>query len=118
MSEKGGGESKRIMVKNMLRWRRARAFALLLLSVAGLIGMRSFANGGPDGAGRSSRVVVDWHTGLAIHGFDPVAYFTDAKAVSGRPELERTVDGLTWRFRNEGNHAARSGGLPAALRRL
>ena len=31
-------------------------------------------------AATTERIVVDRHTGLAIHGFDPVAYFTDAKA--------------------------------------
>ena len=51
-------------------------------------------------------LIVSPATGLAISGFDPVAYFTDNKAVAGRPELELELQGVVWRFRNEGNRAA------------
>lgn len=51
-------------------------------------------------------IVVDPHSGLAISGFDPVAYFTDAKAQFGTDAYEYRHDGTTWRFRNEGNRAA------------
>jgi hypothetical protein len=57
-------------------------------------------------AAPSDRIVVDAHSGLAISGFDPVAYFTDAKPKIGRPDIELRVDGAIWRFRNEGNRAA------------
>ena len=50
--------------------------------------------------------MVDRHTGLAIYGIDPVAYFTDRKPVAGRPELEHRFAGAVWRFDNEGNRAA------------
>lgn len=52
------------------------------------------------------RPLVDSHSGLAISGFDPVAYFTDGAAKSGRPDLELSQSGAIWRFRNEGNKAA------------
>ncbi len=52
------------------------------------------------------RLVVDANTGLAISGFDPVAYFTEAKPKSGRPDMELRIDATVWRFRNEGNRAA------------
>jgi hypothetical protein len=51
-------------------------------------------------------LVVDTLTGLAISGFDPVAYFTDAKPVIGRADLELRRDGAIWRFLSEGNRAA------------
>jgi YHS domain-containing protein len=51
-------------------------------------------------------VVVNRHTGLAIDGFDPVAYFTDGAPREGRPELEVQAAGVTWRFCSEGNRAA------------
>jgi hypothetical protein len=57
-------------------------------------------------AATDARIVVNAHTGLAISGFDPVAYFTDAKPKFGRPDLELRLDGAVWRFRNEGNRAA------------
>jgi len=54
----------------------------------------------------TERVVVDPHTGLAIYGVDPVAYFTDRRAVSGRADYEYGHAGAVWRFHNEGNRAA------------
>ena len=57
-------------------------------------------------AATTERVVVDRHTGLALYGIDPVAYFTDKKPVEGRPDVELTYAGAVWRFDNEGNRAA------------
>jgi hypothetical protein len=54
----------------------------------------------------SDYIVVDRHSGLAISGFDPVAYFTDGAALMGRSPFELTYAGVAWRFRNEGNLAA------------
>ncbi|MEM1368266.1 MAG: YHS domain-containing (seleno)protein [Cyanobacteria bacterium P01_H01_bin.15] len=36
--------------------------------------------------------------GLAIHGTDPVAYFTESRPVAGKPEFTHTWSGSTWRF--------------------
>jgi len=36
--------------------------------------------------------------GVAIKGYDPVAYFTDGKAVNGKPEFASTYKGATFRF--------------------
>ena len=57
-------------------------------------------------AATTERVVVDRHTGLALYGVDPVAYFTDRKPVVGRAEFEYRFAGAIWRFHNEGNRAA------------
>lgn len=57
-------------------------------------------------AATTERIVVDRHTGLAIYGIDPVAYFTDRKPVAGREEFEHRFAGAVWRFDNEGNRAA------------
>lgn len=54
-------------------------------------------------AATTERVVVDRHTGLAISGYDPVAYFTDGKPVIGRPGVEAEQAGAIWRFSNENN---------------
>lgn len=54
----------------------------------------------------SEPVVLNRHTGLAIDGFDPVAYFVDGRPRAGRPELELRSGGASWRFANEGNMAA------------
>ncbi len=57
-------------------------------------------------AAPSDRIVVNANTGLAISGFDPVAYFTDAKPKIGSPDIELRLDGVVWQFKNEGNRAA------------
>jgi hypothetical protein len=57
-------------------------------------------------AAATERLVVDWRTGLAIYGFDPVAYFTDRRPLLGQPEFEHRFAGAVWRFRNPGNLAA------------
>lgn len=57
-------------------------------------------------AATTERIVTDYHTGLAISGYDPVGYFANGKAMVGRPELETIYGGATWRFINEGNREA------------
>ena len=42
-------------------------------------------------------------SGLAIQGYDPVAYFTAGKALEGKKELVATYNGVTYRFVSEGN---------------
>jgi hypothetical protein len=67
-----------------------------------------FAISGIDLAARaatSERVVVDRYTGLAIGGFDPVAFFTDARPVQGDPAYEASQGGAVWRFSNPDNRA-------------
>jgi hypothetical protein len=77
----------------------ANAIAAVLLSIAAAA---TSAAGSP--AGRP--LVVNTATGLALSGFDPVAYFADAKAEPGRGAFELGAEGVVWRFRNEGNRAA------------
>lgn len=36
--------------------------------------------------------------GVAIHGYDPVAYFTDGKAIEGKADLTAQHGGATYRF--------------------
>jgi len=57
-------------------------------------------------ASTTELIVTDYHTGLAISGFDPVAYFTEGKAAVGNPAFEALSSGTTWRFVNEGNRDA------------
>ena len=60
----------------------------------------------PGHATTTEQIVVDRNSGLAIYGYDPVAYFTDSAAKVGRANLELTYAGAAWRFGNEGNRAA------------
>ena len=57
-------------------------------------------------AATTERIVVDWHTGLAIEGYDPVAFYTDGKAIVGSADIELRYAGVVWRFCNVGNRDA------------
>lgn len=56
--------------------------------------------------GVNDPVVTNTLTGLAISGFDPVAYFVSGKPKIGRASVELWDQGVVWRFTNEGNRAA------------
>jgi hypothetical protein len=60
----------------------------------------------PAQAATTERVVVNRYSGLAIEGFDPVAYFVDARPLVGRRDFEAAEAGAVWRFRNDGNRAS------------
>jgi hypothetical protein len=89
----------------MSAWRQQRKRGGKALVWAGLA-LLLVAGGQATQAATTERIVVDPNRGLALNGFDPVAYFTDRKALMGRSDLEVTFGGAVWRFRNEGNRAA------------
>jgi hypothetical protein len=61
----------------------------------------------PQGAhATTERIVVDRFTGLAIGGYDPVAFYTDGKPILGDPDMEYSFGGAVWRFANVGNREA------------
>lgn len=76
------------------------------LTLAAVVAVAVSLFGGAAWADLTERIVVDWHTGLAIGGYDPVAFFTDAKPMLGKAAFELRHDGVVWRFRNSGNRAA------------
>lgn len=41
--------------------------------------------------------------GVAIRGYDTVAYFTQGKPVKGKPALKTTWNGATWQFSSQAN---------------
>jgi len=45
-------------------------------------------------------------SGVALKGYDPVAYFTEGKPVQGRPELTASHEGAAYRFANAANRDA------------
>jgi hypothetical protein len=73
--------------------------------VGGLLGFLAALAQVPQAAA-TERIVVDRHTGLAIGGYDPVAFYTDGKPVPGSPDLEFQYGGTVWRFCNIGNWEA------------
>ena len=60
------------------------ALAVLLFGVAAIAGEPPKVNAGPDR--------------IAIQGYDPVAYFTDGKAVKGNEQFEYEWLDVRWRF--------------------
>src|ERR1700712_2135777 len=74
---------------------------LLWVCLAVLVGSGTVAR-----AATTEQVIVNRYTGLAIEGFDPVAYFTDSVAEPGLADFEARESGAVWRFRNEGNRAS------------
>jgi len=49
---------------------------------------------------------INSSNGLAIHGFDPVAYFVESKAIEGKPEFIVEYQGNKWAFFNQQNKQA------------
>ena len=46
---------------------------------------------------------VNLEKGIAIQGYDPVAYFTQNKAVKGNKQFAATVEGITYNFTTAAN---------------
>ncbi|MEM6491045.1 MAG: hypothetical protein AAF684_03975, partial [Pseudomonadota bacterium] len=69
----------------MTGWVRVAAMAAAMLFTA--------TTAAADVVNQSSR-------GLAIEGYDPVAYFTQQAAVEGDDAFETEWNGATWRFAN------------------
>jgi hypothetical protein len=57
-------------------------------------------------AATTERIVTNRFSGLAISGFDPLAYFVDHRPEMGSPDFEAAQGGAVWRFTNEGNRAS------------
>lgn len=89
-----------------LRRQRLSAPAKLGFALVLAVALAGSWHAGRVFAATTEQIVTDRNTGLAIFGFDPVSYFTDAKAQPGHAELELNLGGAAWRFRNEGNRAA------------
>ncbi len=68
---------------------RATSLSILVLLAIGL-GVCALAGEPPVNRSRFG--------GVAIEGYDPVAYFTEGKPVKGRKSFETEWNGATWRF--------------------
>ena len=53
-----------------------------------------------------NHVVTDLRTGVALFGYDPVAYHLDGQARQGLPDFEVALDDRIWRFTSAANKAA------------
>lgn len=73
---------------------KLRFFYLFLL-----VGL--WANGFSQSATRASQFNLE--NGLAIKGYDPVAYFNQNKSLEGHKQFSVNFDGITYRFANAAN---------------
>ncbi len=77
----------------------------LMLSATILVLATILAAAVPSAAGAETFFNVD-RKGVAIKGYDPVAYFTLSEPVKGKKTLETTWQDAVWRFSTEENRRA------------
>ncbi|MCH9809298.1 MAG: YHS domain-containing protein [Alphaproteobacteria bacterium] len=77
----------------------------LVAAVALALGLTSLLPIAPAQAGKAA-VFTGIVKGVAVGGYDPVAYFTAGKPVKGKSTLTHEYQGATWRFSSEQNLAA------------
>ena len=71
-------------------------FSVMILRLCVAIAISTFMVA-PIPAWAKSPVNKNWK-GLAVKGYDPVAYFTLGEPVKGKKEFEINWKGATWRF--------------------
>lgn len=72
-----------------------KSILLVLLIIVGLTTINAQT--------KSKTTEFNLEKGLAIQGYDPVAYFTSAKAIKGSKNFSHTVDGITYYFSSAAN---------------
>jgi len=88
------------------RQRKLRFLGLSASLLAAAMGIGGLTGPAAIRAATTEYIVVDRNSGIAIGGFDPVAYFIDGVASPGKGDFEASFAGAVWRFRNEGNRGA------------
>ena len=83
----------------MIRFPALKSPAAILV----VFGLMTFFN---VGAKAASEINSSFLGNVAIEGTDPVAYFTDKKAVKGSSDFTHSLKGAKWRFKNKANRDA------------
>jgi hypothetical protein len=91
-------EANDIATKPHFRPRTALIAFAVVVSLGGVVAVGPMAL-----AATTERVITNRYSGLAIEGYDPLAYFIDGNPEVGLPAYETVQGGAVWRFRNEGN---------------
>lgn len=81
----------------MKKWLLRSIVAATMLTVVGLIYLKSI--------GMFASKPVYASSGLAIQGYDTVAYFTEGKAVKGDDRISENWNGARWLFASEAHRA-------------
>ena len=77
-----------------------KIYTLHLIQVMSLVLAISFV--APAAVWAKSSINTNWQ-GVAIKGYDTVAYFTEGRAVKGKKQFEYQWQGAKWRFANQKN---------------
>jgi hypothetical protein len=59
--------------------------------------------------GQATDKAVNHHNGVAVQGYDVVAYFTQKAAIKGSPAFTHAWNGVRWHFASAGNRDAFAG---------
>ncbi len=92
------------MVRNMTLRKGPNGLTLLLVGALFACFAAPWINVAARAA--TSELIVSDQTGIALYGFDPVAFFLDHAPRRGLPAFELSHAAVVFRFRNEGNRAA------------
>lgn len=92
----------RQMCKQVLTIHRLRAVFLLVL-VGLVLPVSSISPSNANNANLQRKIVTDPLSGVAINGYDPVSYFTEAAPLDGQPEFELIWAGVPWFFASAAN---------------
>jgi YHS domain-containing protein len=84
------------------------AFLALACLITGTYGAGNHAVASPNllAPDKNLHVISDPRNGLAIFGYDPVAFHDEQKALPGSANHEVSLDGRIWRFHRAANKAA------------
>jgi YHS domain-containing protein len=75
---------------------------LALLIVGGLVAATA-AQPPPTTSGGSGMALLNLKNSIALHGYDPVAYFTRSRAVKGSKRIIERLGGAEYHFASSGN---------------
>ncbi len=83
---------------------KMHAFRLWLALVLGLaLAATAMAQAPPTTSGGSGMALLNLENTVALHGYDPVAYFTDNEAVKGNKRILERLGGATYYFASRGS---------------
>lgn len=77
-----------------------------LMLVAGALVVAGVGVTSQPAVAQKAKVFTGIVKGVAVGGYDPVAYFTENKAVKGNPAVALDHEGAKWFFASEANRAA------------
>lgn len=80
--------------------------ALVLALRPAFAGPAALPSGLPTLPALGEEMQRDTRSGLALHGYDPVAYQAEGRALAGRAEHELSHRGRAWRFATAANREA------------